>query len=637
MCGIAGIVESNSLNSTISLDLLKKMSDIIIHRGPDSDGKWISDDNKCGFSFRRLAIIDLSPLGNQPMMSNNGRYTIVFNGEIYNHQIIREELIRLGYHYRSGTDTETILNGYAEWGADILPKLVGMWAFAIWDNEKKELFFARDRIGIKPFYYHFKAGKFVFGSEIKSIFQHPDIKKELNYNELPIYLNYVMSGNESLFAGINKLAPGSYGTLNQKGDLKISKYWSPIEHTKEYTKLNEKEIQDEVMRLLRVAVKDRMMSDVPFGVFLSGGIDSSLNVALMAELMDRPIDTFTVGFKELEKYNELGYAKQISDLFKTNHKEILIDEKDCFDALHKINFHTDEPNGDPVCMPLYFLSKLTRDSGTTVIQVGEGSDEQFVGYKWMRREWEFYNSYWKMYDKMPKLFKKNFYALAKSPFKFLNRYAELEYLRRSSYDEELYWSGLPRISATHLEEFVLNSNKIDVFGASKFAKKMYQDLNSINSNADYLQKMIHLELTHRLAEILLMRVDKITMAHSLEARVPFLDHRFVEFTMSIPPDKRVPKNSETKHILKKAVEGILPNNIIYRKKQGFAAPVAEWFRKDWYNFAEDSILNTKFAKLDLFDKNYMKNILNVHKSGKKDYSPEIYQLLMLNLWYDKNF
>ncbi len=637
MCGIAGIIETASANSTINFELLKKMSDIIIHRGPDSDGQWISEDHKCGFSFRRLAIIDLSPLGNQPMFSHDERYTIVFNGEIYNHQIIREELISLGYNYRSGTDTETILNGYAEWGADLLQKLVGMWAIAIWDNEKKELFFARDRIGIKPFYYHFQSGRFVFGSEIKSIFQHHAIKKELNFEEIPIYLNYVMSGSESLFSGIKKLPPGSYGILKQNGDLKINKYWSPIAQTKNYTTLNDKEIQDEVIRLLRVAVKDRMMSDVPFGVFLSGGIDSSLNVALMAELMDRPIDTFTVGFKELEKYNELGYAKQISDLFKTNHKEILIDEKDCFDALHKINFHTDEPNGDPVCMPLYFLSKLTKDSGTTVIQVGEGSDEQFVGYKWMRREWEFYNSYWKMYDNMPSLFKKSFYSIAKSPFKFLNRYAELEYLRRSSYDEELYWSGLPRISATHLEDFILDHSKIDELGASKFAKKMYEDLNKVNEKADYLQKMIHLELTHRLAEILLMRVDKITMAHSLEARVPFLDHRFVEFTMSIPPEKRVPPKSETKHILKKAVEGILPNNIIYRKKQGFAAPVAEWFRNDWYKFAEDSLLNSKFAKLELFNKDYMKNLLTIHKSGKKNYSPEIYQLLMLNLWYDKNF
>ena len=637
MCGIAGVIETSSANSTISLDLLKSMSDVIVHRGPDSDGQWVSENRHCGLSFRRLAIIDLSPLGNQPMHSNDGRYTIVFNGEIYNHQEIRNELQKLGYKYKSGTDTETILNGYAEWGPEIVNKLLGMWAIAIWDNNKQELFFARDRIGIKPFYYHFEAGRLVFGSEIKSILKHPAIKKELNFDEIPIYLNYTMSGNESLFSGIKKMPSGSYGKLSKNGELKIQKYWSAIAYSKQYTQLNDKEIQEEVIRLLRVAVKDRMMSDVPFGVFLSGGIDSSLNVALMAELMDRPVDTFTVGFKQLEQYNELEYARQISNLFKTNHKEILIDEKDCFEVLNNINFHTDEPNGDPVCMPLYFLSKLTRESGTTVIQVGEGSDEQFIGYKWMKREWEFYNSYWKLYNNQPNIFKKSFYSLAKKPFKSLKKFSELEYLRRASFDEELYWSGLPRISATHLEEFIINNETIDYLGASKFAKKMYQDLNSVNSNADYLQKMIHLELNHRLAEILLMRVDKITMAHSLEARVPFLDHRFVEFTMSIPPDKRVPKNNESKYILKKAVEGILPNNIIYRKKQGFAAPVAEWFRNEWFTYTENLLLNSKFSKIDLFDKNYMKNILSIHKSGKKNYSPEIYLLLMLNLWYENNF
>ncbi|MGA2298578.1 MAG: asparagine synthase (glutamine-hydrolyzing), partial [FCB group bacterium] len=386
MCGIAGIVDLNSLPQ-INFPILKSMSDVIIHRGPDAEGQWISDDYRCGLAFRRLSIIDLSSAGNQPMATADGHFTIVFNGEVYNHISIRNELESRGYKYHSKTDTETILNGYKEFGADILQQLLGMWGLAIWDDEKKELFAARDRIGIKPFYYTYQNGRFIFGSEIKSILQHPSFSPELNLEELPNYLNYGMSGRESLFKNIKKLPPGHYLQLRKNGDLKIERYWSPLKEDMPYTELSESEIHSEVLKMLKQSIKDRMMSDVPFGVFLSGGIDSSLNVALMAELMNRPVDTFTVGFKELEKYNELEYARKIANIYKTNHHEILIDHDDVFPILENMIWHEDEPNADPVCMPLYFLSKLTRDSGTIVIQVGEGSDEQFCGYKWMLREY----------------------------------------------------------------------------------------------------------------------------------------------------------------------------------------------------------------------------------------------------------
>ncbi|OHE13551.1 MAG: asparagine synthase (glutamine-hydrolyzing), partial [Sulfurimonas sp. RIFOXYB2_FULL_37_5] len=439
------------------------MSDVITHRGPDSEGQWVSDDRKCGFSFRRLAIIDLSEAANQPMHTPDGKYSIVYNGEVYNHLSIRENLEKSGYKYKSRSDTETILYGYREYGKNILGKLLGMWGMAIWDSEKKELFIARDRIGIKPLYYTISNGRFIFASEIKSILQHPSIKSELNLEELPNYLNYGMTGSESLFKNIKKLPPAHCLTVNSNGEIRIERYWSPFNSDLISSDMSFDEIQSEVLRLLKQSIKDRMMSDVPFGVFLSGGIDSSLNVALMAELMNRPVDTFTVGFKELEKYNELDYARKIANIYKTNHHEILIDSNDVFPILEDLVWHEDEPNADPVCMPLYFLSKLTRDSGTIVIQVGEGSDEQFIGYKWMLRDYIFHKTYWKYFTHLPSFIRKSIYYATKPIFKGLNQYLALEYLRRGTFNEELYWSGVPIYTPSH-QNSLLNKDYHSLIG-----------------------------------------------------------------------------------------------------------------------------------------------------------------------------
>lgn len=635
MCGIAGIVEYSVSNTQIDNKILKKMSDIITHRGPDSEGQWHSEDKICGLAFRRLSIIDLSVAGNQPMHSNDRRFTIVFNGEIYNHFELRKQLIALGYKYNSKTDTETILNGYIEWGPEILNKMIGMWSFAIWDNEKKQLFASRDRIGIKPFYFYNKDGRLIFASEIKSIIQHPAVKREINFDELPNYLNFGMTSNtHSLFKNIQKLTAGHYLTLDKNGKLEIKRYWSPVQ--KHFIDLTEQQIYQELISKLRTSIKDRMMSDVPFGVFLSGGIDSSLNVALMSELMERPVDTFSVGFKTLEQYNELEYARKIAKQFNTNHREILIDENDAFPILENLVWFEDEPNADPVCIPLFFLSKLTRDSGTIVIQVGEGSDEQFCGYKWMIRDYFFYKSYWNFYKSSPKIFKKLFYFAVKPLFKILHQPLALEYLRRATYDLQFYWSGVPVFPPVE-QDWLIQNSAITNDIPEKYAQRLYNEVIEVNSSAEYFQIMQYLELQHRLAETLLMRVDKIGMANSIEARVPFLDHRIVEFTMSIPDSIKIPNKNSTKIILKKAVEGILPNEIIYRKKQGFAAPVNEWLRNQWFDYAKNEILNSFFIKEKIFDKLYIEKILHLHKSSQKNLGNQIYLLLMLSLWHKRFF
>jgi asparagine synthase (glutamine-hydrolysing) len=637
MCGIAGIVDFQNGLNTISKELLTKMSDIITHRGPDSDGQWVSKDNTCGLSFRRLAIIDLTENGSQPMHSPDGRHHIVFNGEIYTHQKTREELLAKGYQYHSETDTETILYGYREFGSDVLDKFVGMWAIAIWDEEKQELFASRDRIGVKPFYYYYKDGIFIFGSEIKSILQHPKVSRELNIDEIPNYLNYGMSSKyETLFKNIKKLPSGHKLILNKNG-LKIERYWSPFNSSPLEQNLSDTDIQSEVMRLLRQSVKDRMMSDVPFGVFLSGGIDSSVNVALMAELMNRPVDTFTVGFKELEEFNELEHARKIAKQFATNHNEVLIDHNDAFDILHKLPWYTDEPNADPVCIPLYFLSKLTRDSGTIVVQVGEGSDEQFVGYRWMLQYYHFYKEYWAKYKSVPNALKLPIYHILKPLFKFVNQNLALDYIRRATYNDEFNWSGVSIFSPSHQEQLLGAKYRALNMIPAQYGNRLHQEADSLYPNADYLQKILFVELQQRLAEILLMRVDKIGMAHSIEARVPFLDHRLVEFSMSLPESRKVWDKSSTKMILKKAVEHLLPNDIIYRKKQGFAAPIDNWMRNYWYEFTKDKFLNSNFAKLNILDKSYIMNMLERHQSGAINQGDKLYLLLNLHLWYDNWF
>ena len=641
MCGIAGIVEYAPLKPSIDAALLKRMSDSIAHRGPDDEGQWLSLTRRAGFAFRRLAIIDLSQNGHQPMSTPDGRYTIVFNGEIYNHRALRAELQTKGYHYRSESDTETILYGFAEWGAGVLQKMVGMWGLAIWDEERQELFCARDRIGIKPLYYTLQGGRFLFASEIKAILQHPDISAQMNTEEVANYLAHSISGTSTLFQGIHKLPAGNFLRLNKSGDVRIEEYWNPLEQAQNlhsYT-LSSEETQYEIMRLLRQSVKDRMMSDVPFGAYLSGGIDSSVNVALMAELMTRPVDTFTVGFKELEKYNELQQARRVADLFKTNHHEVLIDHTDAEQVLERLAWHEDEPNGDPVCIPLYFLSELTRKAGTIVVQVGEGSDEQFAGYSWLHRDVKFYHSYWQAFMRLPQFARTLAYRTARPPMLAARQYLALDYLRRGAENNELYWGGATDFTPTHLQQILSPAFKHLSGVPPKLPASLHADILRRKPDADYMQRIVWLELKHRLSELLLMRVDKVTMAHGLEARVPFLDHRLVEFSMTIPEHIKIPRyvsdGGEAKFLLKKAVERVLPRDVIYRKKQGFAAPVGEWFRKPLRTFAEDALLHSSLTKTGLFKPDALKNLLNAHSGGMYSYGKSVYALVNLALWHKR--
>lgn len=640
MCGIAGILSFNESRhkSNVSFPVLNKMANSIAHRGPDSNGVWISPSNNCGFAFRRLSIIDLSLAGNQPMSTADGSVTIVFNGEIYNYLELREKLLKKGYSFRSRTDTEVILYGYKEWGLDVVKKISGMFAFVLWDETKHLLFGARDRIGKKPLYYYLDNEKFIFASEIKAIFEHPSVSKKLNIYEIPNYLNFGASSNNStLFENIRKIPPAHYFVLMKDNpEIFVERYWNPFVKGPNH-RISEEEATTEIILLLRKAIKDRMMSDVPFGVFLSGGIDSSLNVALMAELMDRQVDTFTIGFKELEKYNELQYARKIVEVFRTNHHEILIDQKDAFEVIQELVWYEDEPNADPVCIPIYFLSKLTRESGTIVVQVGEGSDEQFVGYNWLLRDYRFYKTIWKNFDKLPKGIKRLVYFCSKPLFSNFQQFLPLELIRRSAFNEEYYWSGISIFPPVEME-FLFKKEFSHLFLEPwRYISNLFEEALVLSEGKfDFLKWVTFVEISQRLAELLLMRIDKMGMANSIEARVPFLDHQIVEFTMSLPPKIKVPDGKTTKYLLKKAVEGILPHEIIYRKKQGFWAPINEWLQNQWFDFTFATLNNSNLLK-KLLNMEYVNFILNQHRKGKGKYGFRIFTLLNLALWYNKFF
>jgi len=628
MCGICGILSFN--HNEVQESVLIQMRDEMRHRGPDAEGIFINKSKKVGFGFRRLAIIDLSPAANQPMCNQDQTIWIVFNGEIYNHLEVRKELEKLGYKYKTRSDTETIIYAYEEFGIDFIHKLNGMFAIAIWDERKKLFIAYRDRIGKKPFYYTFQNGQFVFASEIKSIFRHPTIRKELNLNALSNYLTFLIPPSpETMFDGIKKLPAGHRLILNENGEIKIEEYYDVLNSENEKLETNENVIKENIVRLLRQSIKDRMISDVPFGVFLSGGIDSSTNVALMTELMDRPVDTFSIGYKDFKEHNEFNYARKVAEIFKTNHHEILIDAKDALDFFPNLVYHQDEPLADPVCIPLYFVSKLARENGTIVVQVGEGSDEEFAGYPWMLRELRLTKINQYLFKNFPSILNKALYSITNKLWSPEGKLLELDYIRRIKDNQEIYWGGAVNFTIEHKKKLLIKNLK----NSYELVKRVYEKYKSKSNVDDPLRQMIYLEFKNRLPELLLMRVDKMAMATSVEARVPFLDYRLVEYSFKIDSKIKI-KNYITKYILKKSVEGIIPNEIIYRKKQGFAAPMNYWLRNELSNFTKHYLLNSNIHKLNLFNKDFIKFLIESPLSNRYDYVQNTWNLLNLFMWYD---
>ena len=637
MCGICGVWEYGASNGSVDEALLTRMRDQMTHRGPDDSGELVFDNARGGFGFRRLSIIDLSAAGHQPMHGCDERTWLVFNGEIYNHAKLRVGLEERGHVYRSKTDSETILHLYEERGLDFVNELEGDYGIAIWDASREQLVLVRDRIGVKPLYYYFKDGRFIFASEIKSILQHPAVTPDIDEKALYHYLTFLTTPAPStLFRDIQKLPAGHLLILKRDGSLETRQYWDALP-PQQAIQRNDEEHKAEILRLLRDSIGKRMMSDVPFGVFLSGGVDSSANVALMSEQMTRPVDTFTVGFSDAEYLNELESARRIAKQFGTNHHEVIISEKEMQDFLPGLVFHQDEPIADPVCVPLYYVSKLARDSGTIVIQVGEGADEIFSGYENYVRHLRIYENFWRHAENLPLALRRTLANISRPALEATGRKrAAIELIRRLGADEPLFWGGVvvydealkPRVLSQRLRERLNGSSSIQV------VNKYLKHIENERPESEFLARMTYLELKLRLPELLLMRVDKITMATSVEARVPFLDHHLVEYALGVPRALKV-EGASGKHILKRALEDILPRDLLYTRKRGFGAPVREWFRSTLAEWFDSHVLHSTLRKRDLLDYAFVSKMLTEHRNQSHDWGFHLWALLNLSLWYER--
>lgn len=629
MCGIVGVLTYKNSNSsfTITEPYLTRMRDVMLHRGPDGGGVWIAPDSKVGLAHRRLSIIDLSEAAAQPMCNEDGTLWVVFNGEIYNHAEIRTELERIGGHRwkTDHSDTEVILHAFEEWGIDCLHKFRGMFAIALWDARVRELWLIRDRIGIKPLYYSIHNGRLTFASEIKALLQDPDQKRAVHEEAFYHYLSFLTTpAPQTLFDGIKKLPGGTWLRIKEDGQIREHRYWDVWDHTTPLVGVSEAEIAEQLLAELRTAVKLRKVSDVPVGVFLSGGIDSSTNAALFSEGEGRPIKTFTIGYQgDYQTYqNETDYAHYMAKVVGADYYEHLLTLDDLINFLPQMIHLQDEPIADPVCVPVYYVSKLARDNGVTVCQVGEGSDELFWGYpSWkILLQLQRYNSL-----PFPQILKK----IGLTSLRLFGKEESLyyEFLRRGCANLPIFWGGAEAFTEAQKQRFL--SPRLRPQFAHRTSWEVLAPIRQRFEEKAWEQSplnwMTYLDLNLRLPELLLMRVDKMSMGVSLEGRVPFLDHKFVELAMSIPESAKT-KNGILKSVLKQSVRQLIPDELIDRKKQGFGVPVREWFLGGLGERTRQEL--TEFCdQTDFLDRSEVMNFIN-HGDGAR-----VWYLLNFALWW----
>jgi asparagine synthase (glutamine-hydrolysing) len=618
MCGICGALGTRD-DFAVGEDVVTRMRDALVHRGPDDGGTWTAP--RVGLGHRRLSIIDLSAAGHQPMSNEDGTVWITFGGEIYNHRELRSELVAKGHLYRSQTDTETIVHLYEEEGPRCVERLDGMFHYAIWDTRSRELHLARDRLGKKPLYYAQPDGGFLFASEIKTLLEHPGLTPNLDEEAFFHYLTFVCAPAPlTMFEGIRKLAPAQRMTVRADGSTEVETYWSPLGQSVEGS---DPELAEELLRLLRRAVERRMMSDVPFGVFLSGGVDSSTNVALMSELMDAPVQTFSIGFDDL-RYDELAHARKVARLFATDHHEQVVTSADLEQFVPQLVYHQDEPVADWTAVPMHYVSKLARESGTYVVQVGEGSDELFHGYPSYWAHARFHARYRRALRVVPAPLAR---AVAGLAFRTGRAIPHAQALEEAASGRIPFWGGAIAYQGA-LKDRVLTNGRPHP-DSYEVVDRLWHEAGG----AGLMQKMTYLELKNRLAELLLMRVDKMTMANSVEARVPFLDKEVVEFAMSLPPRLLATRHSG-KLLLKQAVSRVLPPEIVNRRKQGFVAPVPEWFRGELGRKAQRDIRASSLAERGLLDYDAIDRLWAQHRAGRADWAFQLWSVYNVSAWHD---
>ena len=627
MCAIVGSLVLPGSNFSITEPFVVRMRDTMVHRGPDGAGVWVAEHGRVGLGHRRLSIIDLSEVAGQPMSSQDGSLQLVFNGEIYNHAEIRKELEYLGeYQWKTNhSDTEVVLHAFAHWGIDCLHKFRGMFAIGIWDEKKQQLWLIRDRMGVKPLYYSIHSGRINFASEIKALLKDPQQKRAVNEQALFHYLSFLTTpAPDTLFEGIKKLPCGSWLRIDADGTITEQQYWDVLDFSAPDPGLSENDTAAKILQELRISVKLRKVSDVPVGVFLSGGIDSSTNAALFSGGDGERVKTFSIGYNGSYDSNpdELVYAKRVADGVHADYHEKVLTVDDLINFLPEMVRLQDEPIADPVCFPIYFVSKLARDNGVMVCQVGEGADELFWGYP----GWKTALRLQQLNDwPVPNCLKKIGLATMRCFGKDLS--FPYEWLRRGALKQSIFWGGAEAFTETHKLRLLSPRLRQKLAGSSSWdaINPIRQRFETKAKDKSNLNWMTYLDLNLRLPELLLMRVDKMSMGVSLEARVPFLDHKLVELAMSISQEMKT-RGGTLKYILKKAVRGLIPDEIIDRPKQGFGVPIHEWFL-DKLGAEIRAELIEFCARTDFFDPQ------EVHRLIRERKAAQIWYLFNFALWW----
>ena len=622
MCGIAGIYSFS--DKLVAEDVIKKMCNVIIHRGPDEEGIFV--DKKIALGIKRLAIIDLET-GHQPIFNENKSICIVLNGEIYNFQELRSDLEKIGHKFYTKTDVEALVHLYESYGVECLKYLRGMFAFALWDKNNQRLFLARDRVGKKPLYYTINNGRLVFASEIKSILEYLNFVPEINHQAIDLFLTYqYIPQPMTIYKNIFKLPPASYMLCDKQGNIKIERYWD-LDFTKKQ-KISFYDACSKIKEILTQATKLRLISDVPLGAFLSGGHDSSIIVGLMAENSSTKVKTFSVGFKD-QDFSELKYAKIVAKHFSTEHTEIIVEPK-MVEILPKLVWYYDQPFADTSMIPSYYVANVTRKYVKVALN-GDGGDENFCGY--LRYQALKLSSLFPLELLGSKFYHTlgNFIPLiettsAKNKFRYFKRFFTA--------------LGNP-LPVRNVLWHCFFSNEFKNFVYSEFMK------NKIKNNAydylvetfysakayDLIDKISYTDINTYLTEDLLVKMDIASMANSLEARSPFLDHKLLEFTASIPSNWKLKYGFKTKYILKKTFEKFLPQQIIHRHKQGFGLPIGRWLKEDLKWYVKEIIFSEKFQKRKIFNFSNVKFLVERHFSDKENHGYRIFALLVLELWF----
>jgi asparagine synthase (glutamine-hydrolysing) len=627
MCGIAGILEFGR-DARANAAALREMCRVITHRGPDDEGFYT--DGVAGIGMRRLSIVDVKG-GHQPLSNEDGTLWIVFNGEIYNHLALREQLIALGHRYVTHSDTETVIHLFEEYGPDCVQHLRGMFAFAIWNRNTKTLFIARDRLGIKPLYYRLTAERLLFGSEIKVLFAHGGTRPEFNRATLPEYLAFgYLSGEETFYAGIQKLMPGHTMTIGPEGKADIRQYWD-LDASKPHQSRDEQYYVQSYRELLEGAVQSHLMSDVPLGVFLSGGVDSSAVAALMTKIRREPVETFSVGYIE-QTYSELPFARTVSEHIHSRHHEVFVSEQDFFGALPHLIWHEDEPIAWPSSISLYFVARLARER-VTVVLTGEGADETLAGYTryaFTLKNAALDRAYRSVIPGFLRRGLRNSVATSSLLGATMRRKLEHTFLAKDGNSWDSFYFDNFFSAFGGAEQVGLLT---EAFAREAAPSTAYKNVLGYweRSSGEMLQRLLYTDIKTYLVE-LLMKQDNMSMAASIESRVPFLDHVLVEFASRIPSEVQI-QGLAGKRILKKAVEDLLPHEILYRPKLGFPTPWSGWLAGPRLETIRAMLLEPRSLDRGYFRRESIERLFEEHKAKHRDNYDRIWRLLNLEVWH----